>query len=71
MLAKGHAHSYNKHWYKKVGGVWKFAGLASELRWSEYDFEKIFVEGHDRVRSVEKSADAEIAKKEFSVDTCV
>ncbi|KAH6995763.1 Scytalone dehydratase plus inhibitor [Ilyonectria sp. MPI-CAGE-AT-0026] len=67
VLAKGHAHSYNKHWYKKVDGVWKFAGLAPELRWAEYDFEKIYAEGHDHVHSVEKAADAEIAKKESSV----
>lgn len=25
--------------------VWKFAGLAPDIRWSEYDFEKVFEEG--------------------------
>ncbi|KAF5002457.1 hypothetical protein FDECE_10616, partial [Fusarium decemcellulare] len=45
VLVKGHAHSYNKHWYKKVNGQWKFAGLAPELRWSEYDFDKVVAQG--------------------------
>ncbi|KAF3770600.1 Scytalone dehydratase complexed with tight-binding inhibitor Carpropamid [Cryphonectria parasitica EP155] len=42
---KGHAHSYNKHWYRKVNGVWKFAGLAPDIRWGEYEFDKIFQSG--------------------------
>lgn len=42
---KGHAHGSNVHWYKRVGGVWKFAGLAPNIRWSEFDFDKIFEEG--------------------------
>lgn len=29
---KGHAHSANKHWYRKIDGVWKFAGLAPMIR---------------------------------------
>lgn len=45
VKVKGHAHSYNKHWYRKVDGVWKFAGLAPEIRWGEYDFEKVFESG--------------------------
>lgn len=47
VKCKGHAHSYNKHWYRKVDGVWKFAGLAPEIRWSEYDFEKVFASGKE------------------------
>lgn len=47
VKVKGHAHSYNKHWYRKVDGVWKFAGLAPEIRWSEYDFDKVFEAGRE------------------------
>lgn len=52
VKVKGHAHSYNKHWYRKGSdGVWKFAGLAPEIRWSEYDFEKVFASGRDEFGS--------------------
>jgi scytalone dehydratase len=44
---KGHAHSYNTHYYRKVDGVWKFAGLNPNIRWSEYDFDKVFASGRD------------------------
>ncbi|PKS11817.1 hypothetical protein jhhlp_001110 [Lomentospora prolificans] len=47
VTAKGHAHSANKHWYRKVNGVWKFAGLCPDIRWSEYDFDKIFAGGRE------------------------
>lgn len=47
VAVKGHAHSTNTHWYKKVDGVWKFAGLCPNIRWSEYDFEKVFADGRD------------------------
>jgi len=47
VLLKGHAHSYNKHWYKKVNGVWKFAGLNPDIRWHEYDFDQIFAAGRE------------------------
>ena len=47
VAVKGHAHSFNKHWYKKINGVWKFAGLAPEIRWFEYDFDKVFESGRD------------------------
>lgn len=39
---RGHGHATNEHFYKKVDGVWKFAGLRPTVRWNEYDFEKIF-----------------------------
>ncbi|KAI9660794.1 MAG: succinate dehydrogenase flavoprotein subunit [Alyxoria varia] len=44
---KGHAHSRNKHWYKKSleDGVWRFAGLAVDIYWFEGDFERVFEEG--------------------------
>lgn len=41
VAVKGHAHSFNLHWYKKVNGVWKFAGLNPDIRWFEYDFGKL------------------------------
>lgn len=44
---KGHAHSYNTHYYRKVEGVWKFAGLNPNIRWSEDDFDKVFATGRD------------------------
>ncbi|EMC98687.1 hypothetical protein BAUCODRAFT_119992 [Baudoinia panamericana UAMH 10762] len=48
VAVKGHAHSYNTHWYKRIDGVWKFAGLNPDILWSEYDFDKVFEAGrHD------------------------
>ncbi|KXH66591.1 scytalone dehydratase [Colletotrichum salicis] len=47
VAVKGHAHSSNKHWYRKVDGVWKFAGLSPRMHWSEYDFEAVAAEGRD------------------------
>lgn len=47
VSVKGHAHSHNTHYYQKVEGVWKFAGLKPDIRWSEYDFDKVFASGRD------------------------
>ncbi|KAI2636497.1 Scytalone dehydratase [Hypomontagnella submonticulosa] len=47
VAVKGHAHSTNVHWYRKVDGVWKFAGLYPDIRWSEYDFDKVFADGRE------------------------
>jgi scytalone dehydratase len=47
VALKGHAHSANKHYYKKVEGVWKFAGLNPDIRWGEYEFDKIFEAGRE------------------------
>jgi len=47
VAVKGHAHSTNKHWYKKVDGTWKFAGLSPDIRWYEYDFDKVFASGRE------------------------
>ncbi len=47
VAVKGHAHSANQHWYRKVDGVWKFAGLRPDIRWSEYDFDKVFAAGRE------------------------
>ena len=47
VAVKGHAHSHNTHFYRRVGGVWKFAGLNPHIRWCEYDFDKVFASGRD------------------------
>ncbi|RDL41188.1 putative scytalone dehydratase [Venustampulla echinocandica] len=39
---RGHSHATNEHYYRKVDGVWKFAGLKPTVRWNEHDFEKVF-----------------------------
>lgn len=46
---KGHAHGKGTVWYRKVDGVWKFAGIEPDIRWSEYDLDKIFQEGDEKV----------------------
>jgi scytalone dehydratase len=48
VAVKGHAHSNNIHWYRKIDGVWKFAGLAPDIRWCEYDFDKVFESGRNQ-----------------------
>ncbi|OAA63527.1 Scytalone dehydratase [Niveomyces insectorum RCEF 264] len=60
VAVKGHAHSANTHWYRKVDGVWKFAGLCPEIRWFEYDFDKVFSSGRDQFGD-EKAAAAAAA----------
>ncbi|XDG01066.1 hypothetical protein ABKA04_000681 [Annulohypoxylon sp. FPYF3050] len=47
VAVKGHAHSTNIHWYRKVNGVWKFAGLNPDIRFHEYDFDKVFSSGRE------------------------
>lgn len=42
VAVKGHAHGKGTVWYRKVEGVWKFAGIEPDIRWSEYDHDKIF-----------------------------
>ncbi|KAL2168914.1 hypothetical protein VTG60DRAFT_6684 [Thermothelomyces hinnuleus] len=38
----GHAHGKATVQYRKVDGVWKFAGLTPDIRWTEHDYDKIF-----------------------------
>jgi scytalone dehydratase len=33
---RGHSHATNEHYYHKVDGVWKFAGLKLYIRKNEY-----------------------------------
>jgi scytalone dehydratase len=56
VLVKGHAHSANKHWYRKVDGVWKFAGLYPEIRWAEHDFDQVFADGREELGDKEVKA---------------
>ncbi|CZT15481.1 related to scytalone dehydratase [Ramularia collo-cygni] len=42
VLHKGHAHGKSTIQYRKVDGVWKFAGLTPDIRWHEYNVDKIF-----------------------------
>lgn len=44
VLYQGHAHGKATMQYRKVDGVWKFAGLTPDIRWSEHDLDKIFHE---------------------------
>lgn len=39
---KGHSHATNEHYYTKVDGVWKFAGLKPKVRMNEGPFDKVF-----------------------------
>ena len=59
ISVKGHAHGSNQHWYRKVDGVWKFAGLAVEIRWGEFDFEKVFADGEEMYRHEQEKTRAE------------
>ncbi|KAK9418014.1 putative Scytalone dehydratase [Seiridium unicorne] len=53
VAVKGHAHGKGTMWYRKVDGTWKFAGLQPEIRWSEYDHDKIFHDGEDKFGETE------------------
>ena len=39
---KGHGHAMVKHFYRKVDGEWKLAGLRPTVRWNEFEFERMF-----------------------------
>lgn len=44
--------------YKKIDGVWKFAGLNPDIRWAEYDFDKVFESGREELGDKEKEEEA-------------
>ena len=56
VAVKGHAHGSNQHWYRKVDGAWKFAGLAVEIRWGEFEFDKVFARGEEKFSQAVKEA---------------
>ena len=39
--------------------MWKFAGLAPEIKWSEFDFEKVFASGRETFGEQEEDMVAE------------
>lgn len=44
VLRQGHALGKATIQYRKIDGVWKFAGLEPDIRWTEYENDKIFQE---------------------------
>ncbi|CAI7619971.1 unnamed protein product [Penicillium pancosmium] len=44
VSGRGHGHGNAKHWYKKIGGIWKLAGVRPEMYWVEHDLSTIFLE---------------------------
>jgi len=42
VAVKGHDHGTGTMWFKKIDGVWKFAGLRPNRRWAEFNMELIF-----------------------------
>ncbi|ETS84473.1 Scytalone dehydratase [Pestalotiopsis fici W106-1] len=62
VAVKGHAHSTNTHWYRKVNGEWKFAGLCPEIRWGEFDFDKVFASGREAFGTEDTAAEGISAK---------
>jgi len=71
VAVKGHAHSTNTHWYRRVDGVWKFAGLSPDIRWSEYDFDRVFADGREsfgeEVNAAEEKKEEIVQKEEVTV----
>ncbi|KAI8944913.1 Scytalone dehydratase [Xylaria longipes] len=47
VAVKGHSHGGATMWYKRIDGVWKFAGLCPEIRWYEYDYDKVFTDARE------------------------
>ncbi|EON61277.1 scytalone dehydratase [Coniosporium apollinis CBS 100218] len=43
VAVKGHGHGVVTTFYKKLDGVWKWAGIRTKVIWNEYDFEHVFV----------------------------
>lgn len=50
VAVKGHGHGKATIWYQRVDGVWKFGGIEPDIRWSEYDHDKIFEHGEEKFR---------------------
>ncbi|KAJ5580861.1 hypothetical protein N7450_007162 [Penicillium hetheringtonii] len=46
---RGHGHGNVKHWYKRVDGVWKLAGVRPEMYWVEHELSKIFTRPGNKV----------------------
>ena len=48
VALKGHGYGACTTTFRKIDGVWKWAGLTPEIRWHEYDLDKIFHEGEEK-----------------------
>ncbi|KAL4950056.1 Scytalone dehydratase [Aspergillus filifer] len=53
VIAKGHSHGSATMTYRKVDGVWKFAGIEPEVRWTEFGGDNLFgsPEGKEEVHT--------------------
>jgi len=49
VAVKGHAHSANQHWLSQGGWRVEVRGLNPDIRWSEYEFEKVFESGREEM----------------------
>ena len=47
VAVKGHAHGIATMWYRRVDGVWKFAGVRPQTRWTEHNYADVFAEGRE------------------------
>ena len=45
VATKEHAHGKGTMWYRRVDGVWKFAGIEPDIRWTEHKRDQVFEEG--------------------------
>lgn len=42
VLLTGHSHATITISYRKIAGVWKWAGIETDIRWNESGFDKMF-----------------------------
>lgn len=68
VAVKGHSYGGATVWYKKVDGVWKFAGLEPHERWFEYDYDKIFTDAATEFKE-EDTGSAAAASKPISAQS--
>ena len=47
VLYQGHALGRATIQYRKIDGIWKFAGLEPDIRWTEYDNGKFIIQWTD------------------------
>ncbi len=62
VAVKGHAHGTATVWYRRVavwGHEWKFAGVCPHIRWSEFDYDKVFEQGKEQLGDVEEGEGGE------------
>ncbi len=62
VAVKGHAHGTATVWYRRVavwGHEWKFAGVCPHIRWSEFDYDKVFEQGKEQLGDGEEGGGGE------------